>query len=202
MLRIGLTGGIACGKSTAASYFTSFGASVLDADQIAKEVVEPFTPGWQAIVSRFGENILESNFQLNRKRLGQIVFADSAALNELNQIVHPLVFSRLTELERQARQAGVKVLIHMIPLLAETRQDGFDAVVVVDMPPNVQLDRLCLRDHLNLAEAKARIHAQSDRRIRLQIADIVVDNSGDLPALARHCAAAWDRLQIMCAQAG
>lgn len=191
-MRIGLTGGIASGKTVVARLLSERGATVIDADVVAREVVEPGTPGLAAITRRFGHAVLTANGELNRAALGAIVFADPEARKDLEAIVHPAVRRRAAELEAHA-EAG-SVIVHVIPLLVETgQQDSFDRVVVVDVPPDVQRARLMERSALSEVEADARIAAQAGRDERLSAADHVIDNSGSLDQLSAQVAALWER---------
>lgn len=195
--RIGLTGGIASGKSTAATLLEEHGALVVDADVLARQVVEPGTPGLAAVVARFGPAVLAPDGRLDRGALGRLVFAadagSTAARRDLEAVVHPAVRARAAELE--ARAAPGQVVVHVIPLLVETGQaDAFDLVVVVDVAADVQRARLLARGGLSEAEADARIAAQSSRTDRLAAADVVLDNSGDRADLVRHVTELWDRI--------
>lgn len=183
MLHIGLTGGIASGKSTVADLFAARGAVVIDADRLAREVVEPGTPGLTAVVRRFGPGVLTPDGHLDRPALGRIVFADPVARRDLESIIHPAVRARASELVAAAPEGSV--VVQMIPLLVETGQaDDFDLVVVVDVPEPVQVKRLISRDGLTAHEAEARLAAQAQRAERLAAAHTVIDNSQD-PAQLR-----------------
>jgi dephospho-CoA kinase len=191
-VRVGLTGGIASGKSLVAAELAARGAVVIDADVLAREVVEPGTEGLAAVVERFGEGVLESG-QLNRVRLGQIVFADPEARRDLERIVHPAVRARAAELERSAPLDAV--VVHVIPLLVETgQQERFDVVAVVDVDPEIQLARLVARDGLNEADARARLAAQASREERRAVADIVIDNGGTVTDLKTQIGSLWQFL--------
>lgn len=195
--RIGLTGGIASGKSTVARELERRGAVVIDADVLAREVVEPGTPGLAAVVERFGPDVLTAEGRLERASLGRVVFAAGAgstsARRDLEAIVHPRVRERARELEAAAPADAV--VVHVIPLLVETGQAGsFDLVVVVDVEPHRQRERLVDRDGLTEAEADARIAAQASRADRLAAADLVVDNRGSRADLVRHVDELWDRI--------
>jgi dephospho-CoA kinase len=192
MVRIGLTGGIASGKSMAADELARLGAVVIDADVLAREVVEPGTPGLAAVVERFGDGVL-SEGRLDRARLGQIVFADSQARQDLERIIHPAVRRRAAELESEAGSDAV--VVHVIPLLVETGQSqSFDLCVVVDVDRETQLARLAQRDGFDADQANARIAAQATREARLAVADIVLDNRGSLADLKKQVAAVWSDL--------
>ncbi|NPC95315.1 dephospho-CoA kinase [Nocardioides sp. zg-DK7169] len=181
-MRVGLTGGIASGKSTVATMLEEHGAVIIDGDKLAREVVERGTPGLAAVVEAFGEELLTPEGDLDRPALGKVVFGDEAKRRLLEGIVHPLVFKRYAELEASA-PAGALV-VHDIPLLAESgRADTFDAVLVVDVPVETQLERLVRDRGMERADAEARIAAQATREQRLAIATHVLDNTGTVEQL-------------------
>jgi dephospho-CoA kinase len=189
MMRIGLTGGIASGKSLVAAELAARGAVIIDADVLAREVVEPGTPGFAAIIERFGTQVLTDR-RLNRARLAEIVFADPVARTDLERIIHPAVRARAEELERAARSAAV--VVHVIPLLVETdQQKNFDLVVTVDVDHETQIQRLSARNGFSRREAEARIAAQASRDDRRSAADVVLDNSGSLAELKVQIDALW-----------
>ena len=191
-VRVGLTGGIASGKSTVADELARHGAIIIDADQLAREVVEPGTSGLAAIVARFGDQVLTDG-RLNRAALGKIVFSDPQARRDLESIVHPAVRRRAAELEAAASPAAV--VVHVIPLLVETGQAAnFDVCVVVDLEPEIQLARLLARTSLGRDEAESRIAAQASRTQRLAAADVVLDNSGTTAELRRQVNHLWSDL--------
>ncbi|MFT3969223.1 MAG: dephospho-CoA kinase [Micropruina sp.] len=197
VLLVGLTGGIASGKSAVADRLAERGAVVIDADLLAREVVAPGTPGLAAVVRRFGAGVLSSAdrapAELDRAALGAIVFADPDARRDLEAIVHPAVRARAGELTLAAEPGSV--VVQMIPLLVETgQQDAFDVVVVVDVEPDIQLDRLIARNGLTREQALARINAQAGREQRLASAGEVIDNNGDLAGLRASADALWHRL--------
>jgi dephospho-CoA kinase len=192
MLRVGLTGGIASGKSTAADELASLGAVLVDADVLAREVVEPGTPGLAEVVERFGRDVLDGD-RLDRAALGRVVFADATARRDLERVVHPRVRARAAEIEAAAPPDAV--VVHVIPLLVETGQAGdFDLCVVVDLEPATQLRRLRERSGLDEAEARARVDAQAGRAERLAVADRVLDNEGSPDDLRRQVRALWSEL--------
>ncbi len=189
MVRVALTGGIASGKSMVAAELAARGAIIIDADVLAREVVEPGTPALAAIIDRFGPQVL-SDGRLNRARLGQIVFADPLARRDLERIVHPAVRARAGELERAAGAAAV--VVHVIPLLVETgQQEDFDLVVTVDVDHETQTQRLMTRNGLTRAEAESRIAAQASREDRMIAADVVLDNTGTVTQLREQIDALW-----------
>ncbi|GAA3490093.1 dephospho-CoA kinase [Streptomyces cremeus] len=194
MLRVGLTGGIGAGKSEVSRLLASYGAVVVDADRIAREVVEPGTPGLDAVVAAFGEDILTPDGTLDRPALGAIVFADAEKLKTLNAIVHPLVGARSAELQRAAPPDAV--VVHDVPLLTENGLAGlYDLVVVVDASPETQLDRLVRLRGTSEADARGRMAAQATREQRLAVADLVIDNDGPLEALEPQVRAVWQELR-------
>ncbi|MFE3523852.1 dephospho-CoA kinase [Streptomyces sp. NPDC059161] len=193
MLKVGLTGGIGAGKSEVSRLFVSYGAVLIDADRIAREVVEPGTPGLAAVVEAFGPGVLSADGTLDRPKLGGIVFSDPDKLATLNKIVHPLVGARSAALESAAGPDSV--VIHDVPLLAENGLAPlYDLVVVVDAAPETQLDRLVRLRGMTADEARARMGAQADRAQRLAVADIVIDNDGPLEALEPQVRKVWERL--------
>ena len=197
MLRVGLTGGIGSGKSEVAQRLAEHGAVLIDADVAAREVVVPGSPGLAQIVDAFGPEVLRKDGSLNRERLGEIVFGDPGLRAKLNAIVHPLVREWMQEAERAAVRAdGDAIVVHDVPLLAESRgKAGFNAVIVVDVPPDVQLERLVSLRGMAADQARARIAAQASRDQRLAVADIVIDNSGSLADLDRRVAEVWADLE-------
>lgn len=193
MLKVGLTGGIGAGKSEVSRLFASYGAVLIDADKIAREVVEPGTPGLAAVVDAFGPEILAADGTLDRPKLGSIVFADPDRLAVLNKIVHPLVGARSMELEGTAGPDSV--VIHDVPLLTENSLAGlYDLVVVVDASPETQLDRLIRLRGMAESEARARMGAQATREQRRAIADLVIDNDGPLEHLEPQVRKVWAEL--------
>ena len=194
MLKVGLTGGIAAGKSEVSRRLAERGAVIIDADAVAREVVAPGTRGLAEITAAFGPGVLDAGGALDRGRLGEIVFADSALLGKLNAIVHPWVAERMLEIERAAPPDAI--VVHDVPLLAENRLAGqYDVVVVVDVPAEVQLDRLTRQRGMPEDQARERMDAQASRAERLEIADIVVDNSGPLAGLDHRVDGLWEELR-------
>jgi dephospho-CoA kinase len=196
MLRVGLTGGIGSGKSAVAERFAALGAVVLDGDKAARAIVEPGTPGLARIAEAFGPAVLTADGSLDRARLAGIVFSDEAARVKLNEITHPLIHAHILAAEKAAAAAGGPdtIVVHDIPLLAEgQRAADFDVVIVVDVPPEVQVSRLAGRG-LPEDQARARMAAQATREQRLAIADIVIDNSGTLEDLDRRVPGVWSEL--------
>ncbi len=192
-MRVGLTGGVASGKSTVSAMLAELGATVIDADLLAREVVERGTPGLAQVVEEFGEELLTADGDLDRPAMGRLVFGDEERRRRLEAIVHPLVFERYAEIEASAPADGV--VVHDIPLLAESgRADTFDEVVVVDVPAELQVERMVRDRGWTEEEARSRIAAQATREERLAVATIVVDNSGSLEDLRARVAEVWEQL--------
>ncbi|WJV49426.1 dephospho-CoA kinase [Streptomyces flavofungini] len=197
MLKVGLTGGIGAGKSEVSRLLVERGAVLVDADRIAREVVAPGTEGLAAVVETFGPEILAADGSLDRPKLGAIVFADPEKLAALNAIVHPLVGARSAELERAAAAAADDtVVVHDVPLLAENGLAPlYDVVLVVDVRPETQLDRLVRLRGMTEDDARARMTAQATREKRLEIADLVIDNDGPLERLVARVDEVWRELR-------
>jgi dephospho-CoA kinase len=194
VLRVGLTGGIGAGKSEVSRRLAAQGAVVIDADLIAREVVAPGTDGLAEVIEAFGTGVLGPDGALDRVALGDVVFADEQKLATLNSIVHPRVAVRMREVE-DAAGAG-SVIVHDVPLIAENGlASRYDLVVVVDVPPRIQLDRLVRLRGMSREQAQARMAAQATREERLAIATIVVDNSGSLAELDRQVGELWAELR-------
>jgi dephospho-CoA kinase len=191
VLKIGLTGGIASGKSVVASRLKERGAVLVDADALAREVVEPGTEGLQRIVAEFGHDVLGADGRLERPKLGALVFDDPARLAALNGIVHPLVRSRAAAMVEAAPEDAV--VVQDIPLLVETGQGSdFHLVVVVDAPDGVRLQRMLDHRGMTAEAARSRMAAQATREERLAAADAVLDNSGTLDQLVAEVDRLWD----------
>ena len=189
MLRIGLTGGIGSGKSTVAALLAARGALVVDADRIAREVVEPGTPGLAAVVAEFGDGLLTADGALDRPALAAVVFGDPAARARLDGIVHPLVRARAAELVEAAPPDAV--VVQDVPLLVETGQAGsYDLVLVVETDPETRVARLGERG-LGAEDARARIASQATDEQRRAVADVVLRNDGDRAALEPQVESFW-----------
>jgi dephospho-CoA kinase len=194
VLRVGLTGGIGAGKSEVSRRLAAQGAVIIDADAAARDVVAPGTEGLAEIIDAFGPGILLPDGSLDRPRLGDLVFADPSKRATLNAIIHPKVGTRMSELEQAAGPNAI--VVHDVPLIAENGLAGaYDLVIVVDIPPRTQIDRLVKLRGMTRDQAKARIAAQATREQRLSIADIVVDNSGSLTELDRQVGDLWANLR-------
>jgi dephospho-CoA kinase len=195
VITVGLTGGIGSGKSEVSRLLAARGAVVIDADLLAREVVEPGTPGLQRITAEFGPEVLRPDGSLDRAALGTRVFSDPEALARLNAIVHPLVGERTGQLLEQARQSGAEVVVHDVPLLVENRlAEMYDAVVVVAATPQTQLDRLVRLRGMAEHEAQQRIDAQAPLEAKLAAATHVLHNDGPLAELAPQVDQLWETL--------
>lgn len=195
MLKVGLTGGIGSGKSAVSAALAGYGAVVVDADAIAREVVEPGTPGLSEIIAEFGEGVLTPDGRLDRSRLGELVFADEARLARLNAIVHPKVGERSGRLMEEAVASDAEVVVYDVPLLVENGLESlYDVVVVVDTPDEVRVERVSGDRGMPREQVRARMAAQADRETRLAAADFVVDNSGTREDLSDRVAELWREL--------
>jgi dephospho-CoA kinase len=196
VLNVGLTGGIGAGKSEVTRRFADLGATVIDADALAREVVDVGTPGLAAVVAEFGEQMLAPDGSLDRDKLAALVFGDDGARQRLNGIVHPLVGERVMQLMVDAQEHNPDgVVINDVPLIVEAGvAERYDVIVVVDTPEQTQLDRLTGVRGMAEADAKARMSKQASRDERLAIADHVITNDGDLDALQRQVEAVWAQL--------
>ncbi|MDR3241747.1 MAG: dephospho-CoA kinase [Lactobacillaceae bacterium] len=197
MLKLGLTGGIATGKSTVANYFRELGITVIDADQIARKVVEPGMPALVDIKNEFGPDILLPNGELDRQKLGQIVFSDPAKLNMLNHFTHPRVHTMMQELSEEAQKQGAKAIVYEVPLLLETGNAmGAEKIIVVTVPPAMQLQRLMERDGLSQDGANKRINAQMPMSKKEELADYVISNAGSIEETKQQVDAILHALQL------
>jgi dephospho-CoA kinase len=194
VLKVGLTGGIGSGKSEVARRLAALGAVVVDADALAREAVAPGTAGLARVVEEFGAGVLAADGSLDRPALGRLVFADAQALERLEAIVHPYVARRSAEL--MAAAPADAVVVYDVPLLVEKHlESGYDVVVVVEAPEDVRLRRLAEHRGLAEADARARIAAQATAEQRAAVADVVLDNDGDLGALDDAVTALWRQLK-------
>ncbi|MCM6765638.1 dephospho-CoA kinase [Weissella paramesenteroides] len=181
MFKLGLTGGIATGKTTISNYLKTKRIPVLDADEYARKVVEPGTPGLTDIVNTFGKQVLQSDGSLNRKLLGQIIFNDMTARQKLNDITHPRIQQMMTDELQKLAKGKTPLVILDIPLLLENHNiAGADAIMVVTVPESIQLNRLMQRNNLTKEEAQRRIDAQMPLSEKEKLADFIVDNSGTI----------------------
>ncbi|MEO5709405.1 MAG: dephospho-CoA kinase [Nocardioidaceae bacterium] len=192
-MRVGLTGGVASGKSTVARMLADLGAVVVDADLLAREVVEPGTSGLAAVVDAFGDDVLAADGRLDRPALGRLVFEDAGARKRLEGILHPLIRARGAEIEAAAGPDAI--VVHDIPLLVETGQAGsFAAVVVVDVPVQKQVDRMVTDRGMSEGDARARVAVQATRDGRLAVATYVVENTGTHEDLRERVTEVFEQL--------
>jgi dephospho-CoA kinase len=193
-VRVGLTGGVASGKSTVSKFLDELGAVVIDADVLAREVVAKGTPGLEKVVAEFGAELLTPEGELDRPAMGRLVFGDEDARRRLEAIVHPLVFERIVELEEAAGPDDL--VVHDIPLLAESgRADTFDAVLVVDAEPELQVERMMAERGWTREDAEARMLAQASREERLAVATHVIENNGSLDQLRVRVEEVFEQLR-------
>ena len=194
MLLVGLTGGIGSGKSTVARMLEKRDAVVFDADVLAREVVEPGTPGHAAVIERFGANVLAPGGELDREALASIVFADPAARRDLEAIVHPEVRRRFAEGTEAYRDTD-RVVIFSAPLLVETgMHSAFDLLVVVSASTATQIDRLMRDRGMSEETVRSRIAAQATPEARAEVADVLIDNEGSLEELEQRVERLWSEL--------
>lgn len=192
MLTVGLTGGIGSGKSTVSRELARLGAVVIDADEVARDVVAPGTPGLAAVVDAFGPEVLTSDGSLDRAALARIVFADPEALRRLGELTHPLVAAESAR--RAALAPEDAVVVHDVPLIVENGlADAYDLVVVVGAAEAVRLDRLVRARGMSRADALARIRAQADDDARRAVADVWLENEGTEEDLRREVTRLWER---------
>lgn len=193
MLKVGLTGGIGSGKSEVSRRLAGKGAVVIDADKIAREVVEPGTEGLARVVATFGDEVLHPDGSLNREKLGTIVFADPDRLAALNAIVHPLVGERVAAL--QSRAADDAIVVYDVPLLVENKLASmYDVVIVVDAADELRIARLAKYRQMSEEDARARIAAQATREDRLKVATLVIPNEASIEDLDTRVEEIWTRL--------
>ncbi|RZU61219.1 dephospho-CoA kinase [Zhihengliuella halotolerans] len=198
VIDVGLTGGIASGKSTAAAELAALGATVIDADALARQVVAPGSEGLAEVVSAFGESVLTAAGEMDRAAVGQLVFGDADARERLNGIIHPRVRSEATRLRREAIAAadgGRAVVVQDIPLLVETGQaERFDVVIVVQAPIEERVRRMASDRGMTEADARARIDAQATDDERAAVADVVLRNDSTREDLIRAVRTVWREL--------
>jgi dephospho-CoA kinase len=194
VLLVGLTGGIGSGKSTVARMLEKRGAVVFDADMLAREVVEPGTPGHAAVIERFGANVLAPGGELDREALASIVFADPAARRDLEAIVHPEVRRRFAAGTEAYRDTG-RVVVFSAPLLVETgMHSAFEVLVVVSASNDTQIDRLMRDRGMSEDAVRSRIAAQAAPETRAEVADVLVDNEGTIEELEQQVDRLWSGL--------
>jgi dephospho-CoA kinase len=196
MLNVGLTGGIASGKSTVAKMLVKNGAHLIDFDGLAHEVQEPGKPAWKEVVNHFGEGILQRDKKIDRVKLGNIVFADKEKLSELNNIVHPLVYqewqSHLVKICKKEKHA---IVLSDIPLLFEGKmQNLFDLTILVLIAPEEQISRLIMRNGVIKEEAERRLKSQMPISEKISLADIIINNEGSIPETEKRVGQVWKEL--------
>lgn len=190
MILIGLTGGIGSGKSTVSALLAGHGAVIIDADAITRQLQQAGQPLLQELAERFGSGIITSTGELDRPALAAVAFSDPEALKDLNKIVHPAVAKEMDRQMSEVRNTD-KVVVLDIPLLAENPRKGLCGVIVVDVPVELAVHRLVTFRSMSEVDARARIEKQASREKRLEIADQVVDNSGDMESLAKRVSEVW-----------
>jgi dephospho-CoA kinase len=194
MLLVGLTGGIASGKSTVSAMLAERGAEVIDADHIARQVVMPGMPAWCKIREHFGPGVLFGDGSIDRQALADLVFADKAKLTVLNEITHPEIFARIADRLEEFHGREVIVVLDAALLVETGLADGVDVLLVVHSPREIQVERLAAKG-MGERDAASRIAAQLEPEKRLAKADIVIDNSGSLEELGRRVDQVWEELQ-------
>lgn len=178
---IGLTGGIASGKSTVSGMLQDLGAVIIDADKIAREVVEPNQPTWHKIKQRFGEDIFHQDGQLDRKKLGAIIFKDGQARTDLNAIIHPAIRERMRQQKEKAQREGIELIVMDIPLLFESELEYMvEKILVVYVPEEIQKDRLMLRDQIDEKLALQKMSSQLSIEHKKDKGHAFINNSGSL----------------------
>jgi dephospho-CoA kinase len=194
-MNIGLTGGIACGKSTVASLLVKRGVNLVDADQIARDVVLPGSPVLAQVAERFGREVLFEDGSLNRKKLGEMIFNDEAARKQLEGILHPPIRASMREqMARFELLQPDKLVVVDVPLLFESNLSFmFEQVMLVYIPPELQLKRLMTRDSINREQAEKRLQSQMPIESKKSLADIIIDNSGTLEETEKQLDEFWNR---------
>ncbi|HEY0592099.1 MAG TPA: dephospho-CoA kinase [Thermoanaerobaculia bacterium] len=197
MLRVGLTGGLASGKSTVAGFLAGLGCKVVDADRVVEELYEPGEPGYRAIVAEYGPSILQKDGSIDRVRVAAIAFATPEATRRLNELIHPLVLAREARMmaDEAERASGVPAIfvVEATLLLESGGRERYDRIVVVDVPPEVQIER-AVRRGMDRHDARRRIERQMARAKRLAAADYVIDNADDEAALERKTREVYESL--------
>lgn len=196
MLNIGLTGGIACGKSTVARFFVKKGAHLIDFDLLAHQVQKPGKPAWQKVVDYFGKEILQKDKKINRVKLGNIVFADKNKLLKLNKIVHPFVYQEWhSQLDKISKKEKHAIVLSDIPLLFEgKKQHLFDLTILVVVEPEEQIRRLIARNHIPREQAEKRLKSQMPIKEKKDLADIIIDNRESISQTEKTVKKVWQNL--------
>ena len=190
MILIGLTGGIGCGKSEVSRLLERYGAVIVDADLIVRELQQPGAEIFRRMVEMFGDKVVAADGSLDRTAVANEVFKDTEILGKLNLLIHPVVRRVMNERVENYRGTD-KVVVLDIPLLVENPREGLDGILVVDLDPQIAIERIVDQRKMSIDDAKARVSRQSSREQRLAIANHVIDNSGDRDALAKKVEAAW-----------
>jgi dephospho-CoA kinase len=190
MILIGLTGGIGCGKSEVSRLLADRGAIIIDADLIVRELQQPNGEIFNQMVEMFGDSVVADDGSLNRGAVANEVFKDKGILKKLNELIHPVVRRVMNERVKSYSDTS-KVVVLDIPLLVENPREGLDGVVVVDLDPEIAVERIVEQRKMNIDDAKARVANQSSREQRRAIANFIIDNSGDRKALDLQVDAAW-----------
>ena len=190
MILIGLTGGIGCGKSEVSRLLERHGAVIVDADLIVRELQQPGAEIFRRMVEMFGDKVVAADGSLDRAAVANEVFKDTEILGKLNLLIHPVVRRVMNERVEKYRDTD-KVVVLDIPLLVENPREGLDGILVVDLDPQIAIQRIVDQRKMSIDDAKARVSRQSSREQRLAIANHVIDNSGDRDALAKKVEAAW-----------
>jgi dephospho-CoA kinase len=190
MILIGLTGGIGCGKTEVSRLLEKRGAVIVDADLIVRELQQPGAEIFLRMVEMFGEKVLTTDGSLDRAAVANEVFKDAELLKKLNSLIHPVV-RRVMNDRVESYRATDKIVVLDIPLLVENPREGLDGVLVVDLDPQIAIERIVSQRNMKIDDAKSRVSAQSTREQRLAIAGHVIDNSGDRDALANQVDVAW-----------
>lgn len=194
---LGLTGGIATGKSTADQYFRRKGIPVIDADQISHDIIDIGKPAWEKIRAHFGPKFLNEDQSINRRKLGQFVFQNANELKVLNDITHPLIHEEIIQQIAVAKQKGVDLIVLDAPVLFETNGDlDCDQTLVISLPPQLQLERLIERNHYSIEEAKARIASQMPLRDKEARATYVIENTGTIKELEEKLTKVLNKIKV------
>jgi len=196
MILIGLTGGIGCGKSEVSRLLADRGAIIIDADLIVRELQQPNGEIFSQIVEMFGDSVVADDGTLNRGAVANEVFKDKAILKKLNELIHPVVRRVMNERVKSYSDTS-NVVVLDIPLLVENPREGLDGVVVVDLDPEIAVERIVEQRKMNIDDARARVANQSSREQRRAIANFIIDNSGDRKALDLQVDAAWSWINAL-----
>jgi len=196
MILIGLTGGIGCGKSEVSRLLADRGAIIIDADLIVRELQQPNGEIFSQIVEMFGDSVVADDGTLNRGAVANEVFKDKAILKKLNELIHPVVRRVMNERVKSYSDTS-NIVVLDIPLLVENPREGLDGVVVVDLDPEIAVERIVEQRKMNIDDARARVANQSSREQRRAIANFIIDNSGDRKALDLQVDAAWSWINAL-----